>query len=375
MLNTRSYSLIRTNPKFSGNVRLMVDSRGQIFLESFDANATLKLNRFKKFMVSPKSNYGYDLFKFFDNGATPANIVYDLFRENDDRIIFNKFNEQFEMQYNFGTKELVSNQYDEVFSIFAPLWVNEGNIPKKFVIFSLDGAINNTEQPNNDALLDGVSYRVISDASYVISYGGVEYSTGSIVKGTSLSGTTYKIISGSGSVVIDDPNLAYNNSINAQNIFNENIDKAKILKVIDLSENSSIGQYLRNSTNDGLIPNTPLFVDFQNKFIEYRGINYQTGVYSSSKESMDTDVESPIFTLDKNVSSGFERNSLIIANLFNLEFAFDDDAADEYTFNRYFGFYCDDLDMANFKIDGYKTFDSVAGIYKDPYFNNPSVDQ
>ena len=38
ILDEASYSLVRTNPKLTANVKLVVDSSDNIYLESFNAN-------------------------------------------------------------------------------------------------------------------------------------------------------------------------------------------------------------------------------------------------------------------------------------------------------------------------------------------------
>ena len=49
---------------------------------------------------------------------------------------------------------------------------------------------------------------------------------------------------------------------------------------------------------------------------------------------------------------GFERNDVIIANLLNLEFLFTDETAEDYSLNRYFGLYVNEVEEGSFALDG-----------------------
>ena len=46
--NKSSYSLLKTNPKLTGNLKLVVDCNGGIYIESIDASPQLTRNKYKK---------------------------------------------------------------------------------------------------------------------------------------------------------------------------------------------------------------------------------------------------------------------------------------------------------------------------------------
>jgi hypothetical protein len=60
-----SFSVIRTNPKISGNFKITVDSSGGVWFNSMNANETLSSSRFKKFPISGQNSYSVDLFNYF----------------------------------------------------------------------------------------------------------------------------------------------------------------------------------------------------------------------------------------------------------------------------------------------------------------------
>ena len=42
-----SYSLLKTNPRLTGNIKLVVDSKGSIYIETIDGSPELSRNKFK----------------------------------------------------------------------------------------------------------------------------------------------------------------------------------------------------------------------------------------------------------------------------------------------------------------------------------------
>ena len=82
LLDKASYSIIRTNPKLTGNVKVVSDGT-DIYLESFSANTRLSSQKFKAFKVDSTSTYDQDVFRFFDSGKFPAEAAYEIFQEFD----------------------------------------------------------------------------------------------------------------------------------------------------------------------------------------------------------------------------------------------------------------------------------------------------
>ena len=56
LFDKASYSIVRTNPKLTGNVKLISDGT-DLYLESFSANTELSSSAFKAFKISGKDTY------------------------------------------------------------------------------------------------------------------------------------------------------------------------------------------------------------------------------------------------------------------------------------------------------------------------------
>ena len=66
LLDKASYSVVRTNPKLTGNVKVVSDGT-DIYLESFSANTRLSSQRYKAFKVDGSNTYDQDVFRFFNS--------------------------------------------------------------------------------------------------------------------------------------------------------------------------------------------------------------------------------------------------------------------------------------------------------------------
>jgi hypothetical protein len=285
-----SYSLLKTNPKISGNVKITLDSTGNLWLNSIDANNELADSAYKKYPVSPLSTYPRDLYKFFKNGQTPTSIIFDLYQvdnlyQNTKRNLY----EQFDNFYNYGVEQLKSKYYDENFSFFAPLWLRK-NVPDFFIVFRLDHPV---------------------------------------------SEETYK------------------NASNPE-VFKSFFKDARIVKTFDMREKSQLGTYLRKITTDPRFKERPLDVSFDSDIpTVWNGISYADGTMTGKGEFLFDywKQDRPVIELEEYITGGYQRNGIISSNLVNLEFLFDDEEATPYSINRYFGLYVTENQLANFQID------------------------
>ena len=285
-----SYGLLKTNPKLSGNVKITVDSKGDIWLNSFNANQELSDASYKKFAISPLSTYQKDLYSFFKNGQTPSNIVFDLY-QYDDQYLNTKqsFSLQFDNFYNYGVEQLNSKFYDENFSFLAPIWLRK-NLPDFFVILRVDHPVN-PDTYNNVSLEDTIK----------------DYMNG-----------------------------------------------ARIIKTFDLRQSSKMGTYIRNLVNDPRWDEKPLEFSWDiNTPTYWSGAVYTQGTLSSKGELIYDYIKQdrPIKEFEEFITGGFQRNNIISTNLLNLEFLFDDEEAPLYSINRYIGFYVTENQLAEFEIE------------------------
>jgi hypothetical protein len=75
-LDDLSKPLLRTNPKLSTNAKLVVNSNGNMFIESIDATKELASVEYKKFSLNKDGQWAYDLQKFFKQSKTPSDQIY-----------------------------------------------------------------------------------------------------------------------------------------------------------------------------------------------------------------------------------------------------------------------------------------------------------
>ena len=291
-LDDVSKPLLRTNPKLSTNVKLVVNSRDSLYLESIDADRTLSDVRYKKFPVSPEGDYAFDVASFFKKNPTTNEIMYNTKRSDSDVAVLDSYNKQIEEDYHYGTTYNYSKLHGENLRMFAPIWIDT-NVPKKFIIF--------------------------------------------------------RTTSPSGSIDFKD------NASGKLGMINEIIKNSEIIKTFDLTSNSNIGKYLRTHVQQETFPKSPLTFSFEKgEQSFFNGIDVKKGGFTSKGEFLHKDFvlqDKPLIEANDLVTDGFKRNNIACANLINLEFLFDDDNASYYGINRYFGLYVYDIDSGDGEIN------------------------
>lgn len=301
-----SFGVLRTNPKLTSNVKLTVDSTEKLWFNSIDATAELAQNKYKNFPIDPMSNHEVNLFKFYDYGQTPSKISFAVGTTVTIDTIAKDLKDQFDFDnYSSGAKYLPSKNYQEKFSYLAPLYLGSV-LPECFVIFKVPGASN--------------------------------YSVGEWRN------------------MLADPEFSQTKF--ALDLFKQ----AVAVKTFSLTESSPVGQYIRNILRNPMYPQNPLYVNFkEDRFSVYRGASITSGTYVEIPELLSSTLRKsiPQLKLEKYVTEGFERNNIIYSKIINLEFLFNDETSDPYTFNRYFGFYCNLIDLAKFEIDIEKMYENT----------------
>ena len=367
-----SFSVIRTNPKITGNLKITVDSNGSVSFNSMDANRILSNDRFKNFNITGENPFALDVYNFFDRGQLSNDIIFQTARfTRGETEAVNKFSEQYDFFYGSGASALADKNYNESFSYLAPLWINS-EIPDYFVIFKVPGPLSYPYSANQTSISPSIKYKLVqnydSDGVFKIAYGNdpsgnpVYFSAGDIFTGSSAY-STYSISSGSGIVVIFDElaNLDLVNDV--ESLFNNKIlPNATAIKTFDLTENSKIGKYIRGIFNDKKFRKSPIDVNWgSNSYTYFNGVSIKDGIYSRKGEVLSdylsSDDSDPMMDLESYVTSGFARNGIIPPNLLNLEFLFDDNDSDEYTINRYMGFYVSRNDIASLRLNGNLFYD------------------
>lgn len=361
--------LLRSNPKLTGNVKISVSSSGELFLNSIDANKDLSDDRFKRVRINHTKKLSSDLYRFFDGGNLPSSIVYDVLKTTDDITSKSDFSKHFEQQYNYGTSRCDSGLFDEAYCMLAPIWLTK-DIPNFFIIFRNPGARAIEYDRNPDKLQIGIRYTVFGDENFSVRYGGSSFISGQSFITDAINGDGYTIIGDNGYVVLDDPDFEFQSIADPDNFIKNFVSPSQIVKVFDLREGTKLGDYLRNHVNDPLFSTRSIGVNFEGDELVYNGIDLTTGVISQAVESLDTITEQELDMLDFDefITQGFERHKLISSNLLNMEFMFDDKKSDLYSFNRYFGFYCNTEDIGSFFVDKPKMF-SKQGLYRNIYYD------
>lgn len=288
--DNKSFALLRTNPKLTSNIKLVVDSNSNLFLSAFKANKELSKVEYQRFEIKQDGVYSNDVALFFKN--LPNTEKYQVLRSDSDITIYSDYAAQYEDHYHYGASHNITKLYNEQYKIFAPIWL-EKKIPSKFIIYRVDD-VDFDNQYDNTTL--GQNSRIIE----------------LLRKAT----------------IIKSFDITLNSNI-GKYLYNHVNDK--------LFPNSCL------SVN---------FKEGSSSF--YNGIDTINGGFVSRAEKLDeyyTQVDYPEIFNNEIITQGFERNGIISANIVNLEFLFDDYTAENYKIYRYFGLYVDDIDEGYFKID------------------------
>jgi hypothetical protein len=373
-----SFSVIRTNPRITGNLRITVDSSDGVSFNSMNANQTLSNDRFKNFNITGENSFALDVFNFFDKGKLSNNIIFDTARfTRGDREVSKTFSGQYDFFYASGASALADKNYDESFSYFAPLWI-KSEIPDYFVIFKVPGPLSYIYSKNETVINPDIKYKIVknydSDSDFVISYGKtgsgepIYISSGSIFTGSS-EYQSYEIVSGNGIVCIFDELYNINMVDDVSSTFkNKILPNCLAVKTFDLTKSSKIGKYIRNIVSDKNFTDSPINVSWgPNSYTYYNGASVAEGIYTRKGEILSgyfsSDSSDRMIDFETYMTSGFSRNGVIPPNILNLEFLFDDDDADEYSINRYFGMYVSRNDLNELRSNGgfYYKFRDLEG--------------
>lgn len=270
----RSHLILRTNPRLTGNIKLMV-GQDNVYMSTIQINDTLSDQQYVSNPINPASNYSVDVYSIFN--SIPRNILYQI-PEIDYNQYAKKNSEQYIQTYNYGCHRLISKLYDEQFSSFAPLLIGN-KIPDAYVLFKIP----------------------LSKQHEAKAWTASDY---------------YK--------------------------------NADIITTFDLKK-SKIGTYIQNLVNHPLFHNPPITVNYETKTVTYCGISVYKGSIVSITESILHlfDQELPIKDFDQYITDGFYRNGLVLANLLNLEFMFDDIVTD-FSTSSYYGLYVNYKDIDDY---------------------------
>ena len=307
-----SFQIVRTNPKLTGNVKFTIDSNDQMWLNSIDANEELSKDIYKKVTIDSGFSLAANMYKFFSDGTTPSEIVFDLNESFEPNRTSKDYKDQFDfLDYFSGVKYLPSRKYKEKLTYFAPMYLKK-DVPDYFVIFKIKDPINKT----------------IKELESEYPYNRVEY---------------------------------------IKDVFK----KASLIKTFKIGEGTKVGDYIRNYVNDPAFPTASLDVTYEDdRSTNWTGILYDSGVLGKRGENL-TDLytqSNPLKYFEEFITLGYERNGVIFPNIINFEFIFDDDSSDYYEFNRYLGFYVSEIELSEADIDLDRAYNQRANWENTPRF-------
>jgi len=287
----KSFQLIRTNPLLTTNLQIVVGSDYSLYLESINSHKYLNNDVYKHFGITKTSYLEDKIPEFYKN--LPINIAFYVKDDNDEDVVYNNYQYQFDTLYFGGVSKVKENLfYKEEFEYFAPLYVTNNEIPSSFIIMRVDNP-GTYELSDNDSVISNTTKEKFRE---------------------------------------------------------EIINKWKCVSLFDMTYKTPFGYWLDNNyINNPRFPKSSF--EFDTKDLNYSrwyGINYYNGVYTNKSMYMEDKLryETPHFRLEQFITEGFKNNELIFPNIANFKFLFDDTPASpfelkKYTINRYYGFYVD----------------------------------
>lgn len=131
-----SFGLLKTNVLLTSNVKLIVDSTYNLFLESIESDSYLSSNKLKKYKYNYNVSFGKNLSLFYK--GIPNDIIFRI-KRNELSLIFDDYSYQNNNLYEYGAINISNNKdYNEKYEYFAPLYLQD-KIPSNFLIFRIDG--------------------------------------------------------------------------------------------------------------------------------------------------------------------------------------------------------------------------------------------
>lgn len=282
-----SYMLLRTNAKFTGNIKLIADSSNNLYLDTFKVSDILNNKKYRKQRVSGESVFSGDVRRTF--ATLPYGEMYRIDAEDTLNISVPKTEiyKQYNTTYTYGARLFEDELYDDDYSLLAPLWINS-TLPDYFAIFRIDGVYNS--ETYDDADLSELATKYLKEGELIKTWG---------LKLTTPIG----------------------------NYLRNHLSEL-------LSVRTPLFLSLSDPTQKDPDPNT------------WYGIAVDKGIITGRSETPYFFDQKETFT-DTNafLSEGFERLNLLCPNLINMEYVFSDSDVSLYTMHRYFGLYLTENDL------------------------------
>ncbi len=312
-----SYALLRTNPKLTGNVKVVVDSDSNIYLDTFKISTALSQKQYRKVKVSSTDYYGENLMTRYK--SIPSTDFYKV--EDQCYTLFTPaqtYKGEYYDLYRMGVKTNDDDLYKENYSIFAPICLKEYS-PDFFVVFKVD---KSRAEYDEDKMTDKEKIK------YFIKHGIVVKSY-DMRPGSNLGDYVNNIISNSASFVGD---------------------------IYESYESNNYNRFIGISLDKGVV----------------------TSIYESpySESYINNQV-----SLNDYYTKGFERNHIVSKNIINFEFMFDDPKAELFSISTYFGLYIklnsdntfscigtdNGINLFDTKLNTFESTSSISSISTNPF--------
>lgn len=155
-MSDKSKYLLRANVALTSNVKLVVDSKYNLFLESYDSNDILSDYKYKKFQISHETFLSERIAKFYKN--LPIDQAFEVRNDISSDMVQQEYKNQYDDIYYSGAREIEYNKHIEEFQYNTTLKIEPNALPKHFFIFRIPGT-------GLDNYADNVTEQVLYDFS------------------------------------------------------------------------------------------------------------------------------------------------------------------------------------------------------------------
>lgn len=298
--NMESFMILRTNPKLTGNIKLVV-SDDHLYLDTFKVSTTSILNdkKYRHKSISADGDYPYDVYKVFKD--VPQGEMYSVYEDSyDPHKHYFDMNNQIENIYEYGAEYNTDNLYSENMKILAPLYIGK-HLPTYFAIFKTDRLATTDETVTNSDV-----FRSMIVQSQCIKIYDLRQHT---ALGKYLNGY--------------------------QNMITKYFAGTCSLQFIEQEYDSTDDNYRQGrNTWSGIAIDKGILTD------KIETTYFATQILENSAKQQE---DFNMFLLN-----GYSRNMLLYPNILNLEFMFDDELADDMTIHNYYGLYLTENEFIHF---------------------------
>lgn len=298
--NMESFMLLRTNPKLTGNVKLVVTEDYNLYLDTFkiSQNSILNKQEYRHQAIGSNGDYPHDVYHVFK--FLPATEMYGIYPDSyDPHISYHKAEDQIRNIYEYGAEYNSDKMYSENMKILAPLYIGK-HLPTFFAIWRSDRLLTS----DNTATNTQIFRTLLNDAKCI------------------------KIF-----------DLRRSTSIGKYlNNYHDMITK--------YLAGTCILQFIEQDTDKTSVNHR------QGQNI-WKGVAYDKGILTDRNETTYfatkiLNAEHPQENYNMFLLNGFSRNNLLYPNIINLEFMFNDPEAEDFSMHNYFGLYLTENDFLSF---------------------------